>query len=140
MGRRRQLLIIAPAAAIVASSCGGVGSGTGVPVPTGTPLPPFDGLVIEMVAEGETFSLSEIEVVAGEPFRILLDNRDAYAHAVAIAVGETAAEARAAPSTYQGTFWSGPGLQAYDVPALEAGRYWFFCQPHANMNGTVVAG
>jgi plastocyanin len=31
-------------------------------------------------------------------------------------------------------------VTTYDVPELEAGTYYFQCDVHPNMNGTVTAG
>ena len=107
--------------------------------PTSAPIASFDGLVIDIVAKGQVFSKTELEVPAGAPFRILLDNQDTNtAHGVALAVGDTATAAREAELVYKGEILPGPGLQAYDVPVLAPGTYWFFCQPHASMNGTIV--
>lgn len=125
-------------AAMLVAAC----TGSGAPPPAGspapTPIPPFTGPTIELTVVGEAFSESTLQAPANARFRILLDNQDAYAHAVAIAVGETAADARQAEPIYEGKFWSGPGLQAYDIPAMVPGQYWFFCQPHASMNGTLI--
>jgi plastocyanin len=131
--------------AILAATLAACGASAASPVPTpegspaATPIPAFDGLVIDVVADGQVFSKTELEVPAGAPFRILLDNQDKQtAHGVAIGVGDTPAAAREAELVYKGEILSGPGIQAYDVPAMAAGTYWFFCQPHASMNGTIT--
>ncbi|MFZ5853758.1 MAG: cupredoxin domain-containing protein [Chloroflexota bacterium] len=136
-------LVLTLVLTLALAACGGSGTRSPIPSPTGspaaTPIAPFDGLVIELVAKGQAFSKTELEVPAGEPFRILLDNQDKnFYHNVAIAQGDTPAAAREAALIYKGEFLSGPGQRAYDVPALTPGTYWFFCQPHANMNGTIV--
>ena len=136
---------IRPWAAVITAwltvlACGGtsVGPTTEAP-PSPTPIAAFDGLVIDMVSKGQVFSKLELQVPAGAPLRILLDNqdKDVY-HGVSIAVGATPAEAREATLLYKGDILAGPGIQAYDIPALEPGSYWFFCQPHASMNGTIT--
>lgn len=133
---------ITAAFAIVMAGCG-ASAATPAPAPeaspTAAPIPPFDGLVIDMIAKGQAFSTAELEVPAGAPFRILLDNQDKdFYHGIAIAQGETAAAAREAELVYKGEILPGPVIHAYDVPALEPGTYWFICQPHANMNGTIT--
>lgn len=141
----RNISAVAVTASLVVllTACGASGAATVAPTPEGspaaTPIPAYSGLVIDLVAEGQAFSKPELEAPAGAPFRILLDNQDEdFYHGVAIAQGDTPALAREAKLVYKGEILAGPGLQAYDVPALSPGTYWFFCQPHANMNGTIV--
>jgi plastocyanin len=134
-------LILAGGGAL--AGCGASGAASANPTPEGspsaTPIAAFDGLVIDVIAKGQGFSKTEMEVPAGAPFRIVLDNQDAnFYHGVAIGVGDTAAAARDAELVFEGAILAGPGLQAYDVPSLAPGTYWFFCQPHANMNGTIT--
>lgn len=131
------------AVGVVLGACGASGAAGPSPTPEGspsaTPIAAFDGLVINVVAKGQEYSKTELEVPAGAPFRILLDNQDQdFYHNVAIAMGDTAAAAREGELVYKGAVLPGPGLQAYDVPSLAPGTYWFFCQPHANMNGTIT--
>lgn len=141
--RPRSALAITAILVVGLAACGGSSPvASTAPVeesPVVTPIAPFDGLVIEMVAKGQVFSKTELDVPAGTPFRILLDNQDdRTAHGVAIGVGDTPATAREAQLVFKGQILHGPGLQAYDVSALAPGTYWFFCQPHASMNGTIT--
>ncbi len=129
--------------AVVLAACGASGvaspNPTSVGSPTAPPITAFDGLVIDLVAKGQEFFKKELDAPAAAPFRILLDNQDEnFYHGVAIGTGDTAADARAGKLVYEGQVLPGPGLQAYDIPALAPGTYWFFCQPHSNMNGTLV--
>lgn len=39
-----------------------------------------------------------------------------------------------------GEIFPGPATRDYDVPALEAGTYYFQCDIHPQMNGTVEVG
>lgn len=128
------------AISVALAACGSGVSGPGAPSsPSPTPIPSFDGLVIDLVAKGQAFSKTELEVPAGAPFRILLDNQDKnFPHGIAVGTGGTAAEARAGKLVYEGEIVAGPVLLAVDIPALAPGKYWFLCQPHANMNGTLV--
>jgi plastocyanin len=128
---------------VVLTACGASGAASAIPTPEASsataPIPPFDGLVIDVVAKGQAFSKLELEVPAGAPFRILLDNQDKnFPHGIAIAQGGSPALAREAELAYKGPIVAGPVITAYDVPALAPGTYWFFCQPHANMNGTIT--
>lgn len=129
-------------AGVVMAACG-ARAASPIPTPEGPPaataIPAFEGLVIDIVADGQVFSKTELEVPAGAPFRILLDNQDKdFYHGVAIAQGDTPALAREAELVYKGAIVAGPVIAAYDVPALAPGTYWFFCQPHASMNGTIT--
>jgi Cupredoxin-like domain len=136
----RGALAVALAAclAVLLAACGASGP-TSVGSPTAAPIPSFDGLVINIVAKGQQFSTKQFEVPAGAAFRVLLDNQDKnFYHGFAIGTGATAAEARAGKLVYTGAIVAGPVLHAYDIPALAPGTYWFFCQPHVNMNGTIV--
>src|SRR2546425_10110232 len=124
--------------AVVLAACGTSGpSSTGSP--SVMPISSFNGLVIDLVAKGQAFSKTELQAPAGVAFRVLLDNQDGnFYHGFAIGTGATAAEARAGKLVYTGVILAGPGLHAYDIPALAPGTYWFLCQPHVNMNGTIV--
>lgn len=141
--RPTRLLLLAVLSAVFVAACGASGAPSPAPTPaaspTAAPIAPFDGLVIDLIAKGQAFSKAELEVPAGAPFRILFDNQDRdFYHGIAIAQGETAAAAREAELVYKGEILAGPVVYAYDVPALEPGKYWFICQPHANMNGTIT--
>jgi cupredoxin-like protein len=41
---------------------------------------------------------------------------------------------------FKGDLVPGPGLSSYSVPALPAGRWFFRCDPHPDMNGTFSVG
>lgn len=41
---------------------------------------------------------------------------------------------------FRGALVAGPGVATYAVPALPAGRWFFRCDPHPDMNGTFVVG
>jgi plastocyanin len=46
----------------------------------------------------------------------------------------------AAPApTFAGEIVTGPKQIVYNVPALPAGSYYFSCQVHPNMHGTITA-
>jgi hypothetical protein len=140
MGPTRAPLAVALMAcfAVVLAACGTSGP-TSVGSPNAPPIPSFNGLVIDLVAKGQQFSKKELQAPAGAAFRVLLDNQDKnFYHGIAIGTGATAAEARAGKLVYVGEILAGPVLHAYDIPALAPGTYWFFCQPHVNMNGTIV--
>ena len=149
-------LVVAAGLSVILTACATSGGATpgptalstpaATPAPTSaptplppTPIPSFDGPVIDLVAVGREYGSSRIEAAAGTPFRILLDNQDAgTAHDVNLGSGATADEARAGTLVFDGEVMRGPGLQAYDVGALPTGSYWFFCQVHLGMNGALT--
>jgi plastocyanin len=114
------------------------------PEPTGAPAPPptagdctepVDG-VVEITARGIAFDTPCVDVPAGEPFTIAFDNEDSAPHNVAIYPNEDDLQ----DPILQETPFTGPDSVTYDVPALDAGEYYFQCDVHPQMNGTVTAG
>lgn len=102
--------------------------------PTG-PAPPGD-VDVRIVAEGLVFDTDVIELPAGGPAAIELDNRDAgQTHNVAIYTeqgGET---------IFQGEPVVGPATAAYVIETPEPGEYFFQCDFHpTTMTGTAVVG
>jgi plastocyanin len=105
---------------IEAAEGGGGGGGSG-------------GLVV--VASGLAFDTSEIDLPADQPSQITLDNRDpAVVHNIAIFPDENSLDA----PMFDGADVTGPNQATYDVPALPAGTYYFHCDTHPNMAGSVV--
>jgi len=104
----------------------GEGPGPG-PERPGTP-----GLTV--VAENIAFDTDAIELAANTPTTITLDNRDAgVQHNIAIYTDDTRAEV-----LFRGELLTGPGTIDYQIPPLPPGEYYFQCDVHPNMNGTVV--
>ena len=91
--------------------------------------------------EQRTISASNLEfdvegfaVPAGEPFSIQFNNNDSAPHNIAIYSDSSRSE-----TLFQGDVIDGGRSTRYDVPALEAGEYYFQCDVHPNMNGTLNA-
>ena len=91
-----------------------------------------DGAV-EITAEGLAFDATTIEAAAGEDFTITLVNNDSAPHNISIYTEEGGELARRSG----GDRGSGPD-RTIDVSALDAGEYYFQCDIHPDMNGTVV--
>lgn len=143
---RVQHLPLAAILIVVAAACAGTPAGTPAGAaspetsPTPTPVPPFDGPVLTLLAKSQEFLQSELTAPAGTPFRIMFESADtALAHNVTIMpVGVERPVGEDAPGfLFKGEIFFG-GTRAYDVPALAAGTYQFFCLPHANMNGILT--
>jgi plastocyanin len=80
------------------------------------------------------FDRTELVVPVGRAFTLVFDNHDGAPHNVAIYDDQSAQRSR-----FVGEIFGGPASRAYAVPALNAGTYFFRCDVHHDMYGTVVA-
>jgi plastocyanin len=80
------------------------------------------------------FSTSELAVPAGAPFKLFFRNLEGVPHNVAIYRDSSASEKLFTGETITNV------AVTYDVPAMTAGEYFFRCDVHPDMNGTVRAG
>ncbi|MGH2383306.1 MAG: cupredoxin domain-containing protein [Candidatus Limnocylindria bacterium] len=78
------------------------------------------------------FDSDTITVAAGESFTVALVNEDAMPHNIAIYTDESASEA-----LFVGDMVT-DGTITYEIDALEAGEYFFRCDLHPEMTGTIV--
>jgi plastocyanin len=79
------------------------------------------------------FNVSTIEAPAGEAFTIVLTNEESQPHNVAVYREEGGEQ------IVIGEIITGPGATTEtQVPALEAGTYYFRCDVHPEMEGEVV--
>lgn len=93
---------------------------------------PVDG-VLTITAESLVFDTACLALPAGEPVTIAFENLDTQPHNVAIY-----ADASKATQLYFGEIIEGGESISYEVPALEAGTFYFECNVHPAMNGSVV--
>ncbi len=99
------------------------------------PSPGSDSDAVQISAVGLAFEQAEVNVPAGEPFRIEFANNDAGTpHNVAIHRDSATGE-----EIYKGEIFNGVETRTYDVPALDAGAYAFICTVHPTMVGTLTA-
>ncbi len=106
-----------------AESGGGGGGGGGGPSVTVT-------------AQNVAFDTDTISLPADTASTIVFHNRDAgIQHNIAIFEDDTMATV-----LFRGELVTGPGTADYRIPPLPAGEYYFHCDVHPNMNGTVVVG
>ncbi|GIU96712.1 MAG: hypothetical protein KatS3mg013_0515 [Actinomycetota bacterium] len=122
------------------------GKAEGVALAVPSPIPPptaagpvagpcgEDGKpILEIVSSGTTFTSSCLVAPADEPFTITYENPEPILHNIAVYVeqgGDLIAGTE--PQT-------GPVTQELDVPALEAGEYFFQCDVHpTTMLGTLA--
>jgi plastocyanin len=86
-----------------------------------------------IVAKGIAFNATELKLPAEQETTITFDNQDAgIPHDVAIYTQQ------GGESLFTGEIITGPAKAEYAIPALEAGSYYFQCNVHPNMNGTVT--
>ncbi len=91
---------------------------------------------LTVVAKDILFDTDTIELPADAPSQIVMDNQDAgVPHNIAIYADDSLSEV-----LFQGELITGPAEVTYEIPALPAGEYFFQCDVHPNMNGTVIVG
>jgi plastocyanin len=96
--------------------------------------PSVDPNALRIDAKDLAFSTSNLSAPAEEPFQIAFDNQESAPHNVAIYRDASAGE-----KLFGSDPFSGPALVVYDVPALDAGTYFFRCDVHPDMAGELVA-
>jgi plastocyanin len=100
-----------------------------------TVSPTRGGSVVEVTAQNIQFTTARLTAPASQAFTLLFHNEDpGTPHNVAIYTDSSASS-----SLFVGTTFSGKATMNYEVPALPPGSYFFRCDVHPQMNGTVVA-
>ena len=90
---------------------------------------------VAVSADNLEFDVSTIEATAGEEFTITFTNLEPQPHNVAVYVEE------GGDAIVQGEVITEPDqTNQIVVPALDAGTYYFQCDLHPDMNGTIVVG
>jgi plastocyanin len=133
--RTRFGAILSLSVVLVLAACGGSAtSDSGSDSTGGGTVAVTDG-VVELSADNLEFDASTIEAPADTPFTIVFTNLEVQPHNVAvyteedgdeIAVGEILMEEGATDEVA--------------VEGLAAGTYYFQCDVHPDMNGTIVVG
>jgi plastocyanin len=118
------LATVALAAAACSTTNAGAPSRPAAPAEPGAPV---------VFADQLTFTAAEVAVPAGVPFKLTFENRESAPHNLAIYTDSSASQ-----RLYQGEIFSS-GTRVYEVPALAAGSYFFRCDVHPDMTGTIVA-
>jgi plastocyanin len=89
---------------------------------------------LTVTAKSLSFSTKEIDLPAGQAITLTFDNQDAgIPHNIAIY-----ADSSKAKNLFRGAQFPGVASQPYAIPALDPGTYYFQCDVHNTMNGTVV--
>jgi plastocyanin len=120
--------MLAGGVALIATAGTGEGGHGGEPGPG-----PGRGLTV--VADDLQFQTDEIRLVAGQPTTLTFDNQDAgQQHNIAIFPSED----DLTEPLFRGDIIMGPDTITYELPPLDPGTYYFHCDVHPAMNGTVV--
>jgi len=110
--------------AVLVAACSGGASAASASAP------PEADLAVESV--GMAFDTDTITLAAGEPTTLFYRNLDGAPHNVAIYADESASEELFIGETIT------DAAVTYEIPALEPGTYFFRCDVHPDMKGTVV--
>jgi plastocyanin len=101
-------------------------------------VPPGGGATVQpatVVASGLAFDTSTLAIPADTPSTLRFDNRDAgTTHNIAI---YPSASDLSAP-LFRGEIVTGPATATYHIPPLKPGSYYFHCDVHPTMNGSVT--
>lgn len=133
MKRVIQAIAIAGLAVLTVACSSGAGSST---APSAAPSASAGasadaGTGVTVVAKDIAFSPTAITLPADTVTPVVLDNQDAAPHNIAI-------KDAAGAQVFKGDIQSGQGKITYNVGALAAGSYTFWCEVHPNMTGTVT--
>jgi plastocyanin len=105
----------------------------------GAEPPPANGNGgIVVTAMNIAFDTDLIEVPAGEEVAIQFENPDSVEHNISV-YPDQASGLDLADAIFEGEIIQGGDSTTYNVPAVEAGEYYFQCDVHPNMNGAYVA-
>ncbi len=118
------LLVLVAISAACSSAAGGQPPASVGPVDPNAPV---------VTAQGNVFSPASLTVKADKAFTLTFDNKDAAPHNVAIFRDASAAE-----QVSIGEIVSSKAA-TQQVPALAAGTYFFRCDVHREMTGSIVA-
>jgi len=117
--------------ALAAAACSTTNADTRTPAGSAAPTDPDAPYIL---AKDMTFIQTEVTVSAGKALRITFENQDNAPHNVAIYT-----DSSATTLVYRGEIFNGSATRVYDVPPLAAGSYFFRCDAHPNMVGTIIA-
>ncbi len=89
---------------------------------------------VEVVAQNLAFDTQELRLPAETPTTLTLDNKDSAPHNVSIYEDDTAS----GEPLFTFEPFTGPAVEPFTVGPIPEGEYYFHCDVHPNMQGTVV--
>jgi plastocyanin len=92
-----------------------------------------DPNAITVSAKDLKFSTATLSAPADKPFTIAFDNQESAPHNVAIYKDESASQ-----KVFVEEPFGGPKVATYHVGPLAAGSYFFRCDVHTDMKGTLT--
>jgi plastocyanin len=101
---------------------------------TGTITSAEGGGGLTVVAENTAFDTDEVRLPADTPTTLTLDNRDTAPHNLSIYQDDTAS----GDPLFTFEPFPGPATQTFDVEPIPEGQYYFRCDVHPTMEGTVI--
>jgi plastocyanin len=120
-----RLSLVAVTLAAVLAACGSTTAHRGTDAPASGDV---TITAAEMAFDPGTATVAS----AGEPFTIAFVNEDAVPHNIAIYTDESKSE-----KLFEGEVVTDASV-VYEIPALDAGEYFFDCSLHPDMVGTLV--
>ncbi|CAN5812105.1 hypothetical protein BH23ACT12_BH23ACT12_13420 [soil metagenome] len=130
----RFLMLILSAVVAVPLVLGGAAAAGIVPLPEEEEDHGPEAPVVEIAANNLAFNKSELAIPADTEFTLVFDNQEAQPHNVAILEAQGSANA-----LFRGAIITGPEVSEETVDPIAAGEYYFQCDVHPNMSGTVTA-
>ena len=92
------------------------------------------GLAIS--ADELAFDTEKLMFSPSTPVSLIFENKEAQSHNVSIYTGSDAS----GEQVFKGEIFTGPATRTYELPALDAGNYYFQCDVHPFMNGGLEVG
>lgn len=89
--------------------------------------------MLTVTADDLVFDTACLALPAGEPVTIAVDNPDTQPHNIAIWT-----DSSMTTQLFAGEIIDGGETIEYEVPPFDPGTYYFDCQVHPGMNGSVV--
>ncbi|MDQ2933579.1 MAG: cupredoxin domain-containing protein [Chloroflexota bacterium] len=127
--RRSTFLILIGLVCVSMVACSSGGSSPGTTGGTAT----VSGGKVAVSADKLKFDVGTIKAKAGEAFTITFTNKEGQPHNVAVY------RSKGGQKIVTGNIITGPDKNdEISVPALQAGTYYFQCDVHSEMNGSVV--
>ena len=91
---------------------------------------------VKISADELAFDTEKLMFSPSTPVSLIFENKEAQSHNISIYTGSDASGAQ----VFKGEIFTGPVTRTYEIPALDAGNYYFQCDVHPLMNGELEVG